>query len=75
MSDKFDDDLNEVDNSGIPILEDMASYREEDTGLPFIVVILSRSGAKHGPRVKFQQNYSSNLTTTSKSRRMEALVT
>lgn len=52
---------NELDQFGIPLEEDMAAYREEDTGLPMIVVILSKGGAKHGPRVKLQQDHSKNL--------------
>ncbi len=51
-----------VDAFGLPSLEeDMASYDKRDTGLPFNVMILSRGGAKHGPRVKFQQDYGTRM--------------
>ena len=47
-----------VDEFGIPVTEDMSAYREEDTGLPMITVILAKAGVKHsGARVKFQQDY------------------
>ena len=53
-----------VDHFGLPTLEeDMASYDKRDTGLPFNVMILSRGGAKHGPRVKFQQDYGKRMNT------------
>lgn len=52
-----------VDSFGIPteLTEDMASYDSRDTGLSFNVMILSRGGAKHGPRVKFQQDYGKRM--------------
>jgi hypothetical protein len=50
-----------VDGFGIPLFEDMASYDYRDTGLPMNVVILSRSGESHGPRIKIQQNYAKDL--------------
>lgn len=55
----------DVDTFGIPreeiVAEDMASYDYRDTGLPMNVIILSRGGEKHGPRVKFQQDYGQRL--------------
>lgn len=55
----------EVDGFGIPkdqsIAEDMASYDYRDTGLPMNVIILSKGGERHGPRVKFQQDYGRRL--------------
>jgi hypothetical protein len=51
----------QVDTYGMPLEEDMASYDSRDTGLPFNVLILSRGGAKHGPRVKFQQDYGQRM--------------
>lgn len=50
-----------VDSFGIPLAEDMASYDKRDTGLPMNVIILSRGGEKHGPRVKFQQDHGQRL--------------
>ena len=51
-----------VDRFGLSVLEeDMASYDSRDTGLNFNVMILSRGGAKHGPRVKFQQDYGKRM--------------
>lgn len=50
-----------VDEFGLPISEDVASYDHRDTGLPMNVIILSRSGERHGPRVKFQQDYGQRL--------------
>lgn len=56
--------VNEIDDFGIPSLsEDMASYDFRDTGLPMNTIILSKDGEKHGPRVKFQQDYGKRLNS------------
>ncbi len=56
--------LESLDRLGIPLEEDMASYDHRDTGLPFNVMISSKGGAKHGPRVKFQQDYGSRMNVS-----------
>ena len=40
-------------------MEDACIYSFSDTGLPFNSLILG--GAKHGPRVKFQQDYGKRM--------------
>ena len=43
-------------------LFEMANITQDDTGLP-VVVYISPKNANHGPRIKVQKDYSTNIST------------
>ena len=44
-------------------MNEMSSYRKEDTGLPFIIILLGKN-EQHSARIKVQQDYNPKLNAS-----------